>query len=419
MHKITKNSWLLSVMILINIAYNGCKQKTAEEESSIYYIYMFEPQEYPEYRIKYTEKDILGILFPLPDEGTEYYDTALVGDFQIIDLIGKDVEPEYDSTIIVMAKVIRINKGIENEYIDQFFMKEGPTGLEIVSHQSMTRDEYLQTLVPEGEDRTMDEDALSPADDEIYFLPNLELNRESNFYNLISEEALFNAIFVPDISYEYMDTNYVMDMEIMPCRMIAADEEANISFIDSTLIVLAKCTGELTDYYEYEHVDDYCLVAVKVLPDSLKVIARDWHPVFENFMAEGGGGKEAYIELNLFQIHPDAQAAGLTFKHAEGNEFEENSRAEMELYIIENQMFASALYAELEQYSYSYSYGEEESSSSSEMWTDITLSDELNNGFYNLILTHHYRESENNELIRDDEQTDVYQWVGTGYSKGD
>ena len=170
---------------------------------------------------------------------------------------------------------------------------------------------------------------------------------------------------------------------------------------------------------EFEHVDDYCLVALKVLPDGLREIARDWHPEFENYIAEGGGGgKEAYIELNLYQIHPDAHAVGLIFKHAEGNEFEENSRAEIELFIIENQMFESALYAELEQYSYSYSYGEEESSSSSEMWTDITLSDELYNGFYNLILTHHYRESEHDELIRDDEQTNVYQWVGTGYSKG-
>ena len=413
-----KNFCFFILLALINIAYSGCKQKTTEEESSKYYVYLFESREFPEYRYIYSEKDILGVLFPLPVEGAEYTDTVLIGDFQIIDLLGKDVEPQYDSALIVMAKVIRIKEGIENEYIEQFFVKEGSAGLEIINHQSMTRDEYLQSLIPEGADRTMDEDALSPLDEEIYFLPNIKLNQEREFYDLISEEILFNAIFAPDVSYEYRDTNYVMDMEIMICKMIVADEEANISFIDSTLIVMVKCTGELTDYYEFEHIDDYCLIAVKVLPDSLNVITRDWHPEFENFRAEGGGGKEAYIELDLYQIHPDAQAVGLTFKHAEGNEFEEESRAEIELFIIENQRFESALYAELEQYSYSYSYGEEESSSSSEMWTDITLSDELYNGFYNLILTHHYRESEHDELIRDDEQTNVYQWVGTGYSKG-
>jgi hypothetical protein len=243
-------------------------------------------------------------------------------------------------------------------------------------------------------------------------------NSQVSFYGKFSEKDILDFMYGKGPTEAASEgVSYITGYKILTEDLVSWTGESEPGITDSAIVMLMTYAPCEPDEYGCTH--RYCdLVILRAVNDSLSVVARTGFGPYEEFRAEGGGGRQDGLELELYRIHPSASAVGLRYIYSEGTDLGSEGLEKIDLYIVglSDKVVMPVLSLDMGRSSYEYTGGPEGGiSSSSVISSEIGISGEMTNGFYRIIHTTIHREIANGEVTLEESSSAAYAWETSAY----
>ncbi len=429
--RILKIYFLLRMTLLCMILLlDSCSKPGRKEASGLVYIFLEKPSSYPDLFNKYSELDIAEFIKKHPVEHPST-DTLFVTEFYVMEAFDDFLPGGTDSVMLAFLSFGDEGEdqvtGGDSILGEAFQIRESKGVLSIIERKYFTTADIEQEPAAEGTEAdvmAIEEDAEPVYRLNIFPEGGGALDPLDKYYDAVTAMEVFDLIYYDKyIPEQYTEDATLSDLVVTEASLVSVLGIGEKNYNDSLIIVFMSYVPGDEEYYEdeYEAVTHNELYVIELADGQLyEQVSWDMGELYES--ASGSYFTGSIYEFELFPVSEWASLIAIYNSHEDGSEYEGVSTEEVSLYAIEGGDLSLVLHLELgsSRWEADYQGPPEEQYSRSEVTEgQLSVTDELYEGFCKLGFRQTYKEIENGEVIQQWEETTYYVWTGTMYSLQD
>jgi hypothetical protein len=410
-------------MILGSLIFDACS-RTGEKEGragadTTVYVLNIELSPGAAFFDSLSQKDVLDFLYAPGTKGKNAKDTTFIVDVQF-NTLPPEWEDAKDTALLVSVLLSKDNvmypEDAGNSKTNLFLLQLSEQGLGI----------SWDTVIFESREALADKGMEDP-DDYIreefpvytsYVKIPENAGEQTSIFGKYSEKDILEFIYKNDaLDRNAGEISYITDYKIVTENLVCWTASPEPQVADSCIVMLmtyAPCEPEQVGC-NYRYCD---LVVLSPENGTLSVIARTDFGPYEEFHADGGGGRQDGLELEFYKIHPAASAIGLHYKYSQGSDLGSEGLEKLDLYLADpvNKEIMPVLSLDMGRSSFEYTGGPEGGSSNSlVVKSEITIAPDMVNGFYRIIRTASQKITTNGEVSGEETSSTTYSWKNSAY----